>query len=190
MQRCRRTLLTRCAPLLMAASLLLAGIAPAWATPATDADVNRLLAASRAQNMLDAMLPQMEAMQAQQFAQIGEKQSLTAEQKAGLQRIQQRTSQTLRQALAWSQMRPMYVDLYKQSFSKEDVLAMAEFYESPAGQSLLDKTPALMQNLMGAVQQKVLPLLEELKTELDTVAVEPVKAPEVTPPQARKKKKK
>ena len=67
---------------------------------------------------------------------------------------------------------------------------MAKFYESPAGKSLLDKTPLLMQNLMGAVQQKVLPLLEELKTELDTVAVEPVKAPEVTPPQARRKKKK
>lgn len=169
MQRCRQTLRTRCAPLLVAASLALAGIAPAWAAPATDADVNRLLAASRAQNMLDAMLPQMEAMQAQQFAEIAQKQSLTDEQKAGLQRIQQRTSQTLRQALAWSQMRPMYVDLYKQSFSKEDVLAMAEFYESPAGQSLLDKTPALMQNLMVAIQQKMTPLMADLQKDLEKI---------------------
>ena len=111
-------------------------------------------------------------MQAQQFAQIGEKQSLTAEQKAGLQRIQQRTSQTLRQALAWSQMRPMYVDLYKQSFSKEDVLAMAEFYESPAGQSLLDKTPALMQNLMVAIQQKMTPLMADLQKDLEKISSE------------------
>ena len=169
MQRCRKSFRTRCVPLLVAASLLLAGLAPAWAAPATDADVNRLLAASRAQSMLDAMLPQMEAMQAQQFAQISEKQSLTAEQKAGLQRIQQRTSQTLRQALAWSQMRPMYVDLYKQSFSKEDVLAMAEFYESPAGQSLLDKTPALMQNLMVAIQQKMTPLMADLQKDLEKI---------------------
>lgn len=169
MQRCRQPLRTRCAPLLVAASLLLAGLAPAWAAPATDADVNRLLAASRAQTMLDAMLPQMEAMQAQQFTQIAEKQSLTAEQKAGLQRIQQRTSQTLRQALAWSQMRPMYVDLYKQSFSKEDVLAMAEFYESPAGQSLLDKTPVLMQNLMVAIQQKMTPLMADLQKDLEKI---------------------
>ncbi|MGE8233842.1 MAG: DUF2059 domain-containing protein [Stenotrophomonas sp.] len=169
MQRCRPTLRTRCVPLLVAAGLLLASIAPAWATPATDADVNRLLAASRAQNMLDAMLPQMEAMQAQQFAQIAEQQTLSAEQRASLQRIQQRTSQTLRQALAWSQMRPMYVDLYKQSFSKEDVLAMAEFYESPAGQSLLDKTPALMQNLMVAIQQKMTPLMADLQKDLEKI---------------------
>jgi len=158
-----------CTRLLLAASLSLASTAPAWAAPATDADVNRLLAASRAQNMLDAMLPQMEAMQAQQFAEIAQKQPLTPEQKAGLQRIQQRTSQTLRQALAWSQMRPMYVDLYKQSFSKEDVLAMAEFYESPAGQSLLDKTPALMQNLMVAIQQKMTPLMADLQKDLEKI---------------------
>ena len=174
MQRCR-SLRSRFAPLLLAASLQLAAIAPAWATPATDADVNRLLAASRAQSMLDAMLPQMEAMQAQQFAQITEKESLTPEQKAGLQRIQQRTSQTLRQALAWSQMRPMYVDLYKQSFSKEDVLAMAEFYESPAGQSLLDKTPALMQNLMIAIQQKMTPLMADLQKDLEKISSEAAK---------------
>ncbi len=177
MQRCP-SLRTRFAPVLVAAGLLLGGIAPAWATPATDADVNRLLAASRAQNMLDAMLPQMEAMQAQQFAQfaqIAERQSLTPEQKAGLQRIQQRTSQTLRQALAWSQMRPMYVDLYKQSFSKEDVLAMAEFYESPAGQSLLDKTPTLMQNLMVAIQQKMTPLMADLQKDLEKISSESAK---------------
>lgn len=161
--------------LLLAAALMLGSASLAAASPPSDSDINRLLAASRAQNMLDAMLPQMEAMQAQQFAQITEKQSLTPEQKAGLQRIQQRTSQTLRQALAWSQMRPMYVDLYKQSFSKEDVLAMAEFYESPAGQSLLDKTPALMQNLMIAIQQKMTPLMADLQKDLEKISSEAAK---------------
>ncbi len=55
---------------------------------------------------------------------------LTAQQQEQLKRIQARTSQTLRQAMSWQQLRPMYVDLYKNTFSKEDVLAMAEFYES------------------------------------------------------------
>lgn len=162
--------------LLLATGLLLASIAPVLATPASDADINRLLAASRAQTMLDAMLPQMEAMQAQQFAQLTRDQPLMPEQKAQVQRIQQRTSQTLREALSWSQMRPMYVDLYKKSFSKEDVLAMAEFYESPAGQSLLDKTPQLIQNLMMAIQQKMTPLLAELEKDLDAIIQEPAPA--------------
>ncbi|MFX5494178.1 DUF2059 domain-containing protein, partial [Acinetobacter baumannii] len=83
---------------------------------------------------------------------------LNAQQQEQLKRIQARTSQTLRQALSWQQLRPMYVDLYTKTFSREDVLAMAEFYESAAGQSLLDKTPALMQNVMVAIQARMQPL--------------------------------
>lgn len=158
-------------------TVALAAAAPlALAAPPSDADVNRLLSASRAQNMLDTMLPQIEAMQRQQFDQIAAQRPLSAEQKDKLERIQARTRETLRQALSWSQMRPLYVDLYKQSFSREDVLAMAEFYESPAGQSLLDKTPALMQNLMVAIQTRMQPLFVTLQKDLDAIANEPAAA--------------
>ncbi len=175
--------------LLLAVCLALSTFTAA-AAPPSDQDIERLLTASRAQSMLDAILPQMEAMQRQQFEQITVGKNLSTEQKAEIERLHARTSDILRRSLSWEEMRPLYIDVYKKTFSREDVRAMAKFYESRAGKSLLDKTPALMQNLMGAVQQKVLPLLEELKTELDTVAVEPVKAPEVSPPQVRRKKKK
>ncbi len=132
--------MTRTAPalpsLLRRAALLLAlavASVPALAAPPTDGDINRLLSASRAQSMIDTMLPQIEAMQQQQFQQVAAQRQLNAQQQEQLKRIQARTSQTLRQALSWQQLRPMYVDLYKKTFSKEDVLAMAEFYESAAG---------------------------------------------------------
>ncbi|MEO8366098.1 MAG: DUF2059 domain-containing protein [Pseudoxanthomonas sp.] len=186
-----RYMLLRCLlPRLMLATCLALSAFGAGAAPPSDQDIERLLTASRAQGMLDAILPQMEAMQRQQFEQITAGKDLSAEQKAEIERLHVRTSEILRRSLSWQEMRPLYIDVYKKTFSREDVRAMAKFYESPAGKSLLDKTPALMQNLMGAVQQKVLPLLEDLKTELDTVAVEPVKAPAVTPPQTRRKKKK
>jgi len=80
--------------------------------------------------------------------------------------------------LSWQEMRPLYVNLYKQLFSKQDVLAMAEFYESPAGQSMLDKTPQLMQNLMGAIQQNITPLFADLQKDLEqTVNTPPAAKP-------------
>jgi uncharacterized protein len=164
----------------LALSLVLtfAAVAPALAAPPSDADINRLLAASRAQTMLDTMLPQIEAMQRQQFQQVAEQRQLDETQRAQLQRIEARTNQTIRQALSWQQLRPMYVDLYKKTFSKEDVLAMAEFYESSAGQSLLDKTPALMQNVMVAIQQKMQPLFVDLQKDLEAIVNEaPAPAP-------------
>ncbi|OEY99933.1 MULTISPECIES: DUF2059 domain-containing protein [Stenotrophomonas] len=163
-------------------ALALAAVAPALAAPPSDADINRLLAASRAQNMLDSMVPRMEEMQRQQFLQIAQQRKLDEAQKVQLQRIEQRSKETIRQALSWQQLRPMYVDLYKKTFSKEDVLAMAEFYESSAGQSLLDKTPALMQNAMVAIQDRMQPLFVDLQKDLEAIVNEaPAQAAPASP---------
>ncbi|NDK39730.1 DUF2059 domain-containing protein [Pseudoxanthomonas gei] len=173
---------------LLAATLLALCTATALAAPPTDADIERLLKASRAESMLIAIQPQMQEMQRQQFAQITAGKQLTAEQKADVDRIQARTTEIVRKTLSWQEMRPLYIDVYKKTFTSQDVKAIAKFYESPAGRSLLDKTPALMQNLMAAIQQKVVPMMEELQTELKE-STKPLPAPEVTPPAKRKKKK-
>lgn len=154
--------------------LLLAGAA--WAAPPADADVERLLKASRAQGMLDGVLPQMEALQRQQFQQFSSDRGLTAAQQAEAARIQDRTTQIMRESLSWEQMRPLYIEAYRQTFTSQDVKALTKFYESPAGKALLDKTPMLMQNLTLAMQHKVKPMLDALKSELDGVAQDPAKS--------------
>lgn len=157
--------------LLIIASLLLGAVA-AHAAPPSDADIERLLKASRAQDMLAAIGPQMEAMQRQQFQQLSADRTLSAEQQAEAARIQTRSSEIMHQSLSWEQMRPVYFEVYRETFSSDEVKAMARFYESRTGKAMLDKTPALMQNLMAAMQKKVIPMLDALKTELDGVSTE------------------
>ena len=169
---------------LFAGACLALFTASAFAAPPSDADIERLLKASRAESMLGAILPQMEAMQQQQFEQLTAGKDLTAEQKAEVERIQSRTNEIVRKSLAWEEMRPLYVDVYRKTFTSEEVKSIAKFYESQAGKNLLDKTPALMQNLMLAIQQKIVPMLEELQAELKTVAEEEAKA---APTPAKKK---
>ncbi|RYE73737.1 MAG: DUF2059 domain-containing protein [Oxalobacteraceae bacterium] len=178
---------TRLLPRLLAGACLALCAATALAAPPTDADIDRLLKASRAESMLNAILPQMEEMQRQQFEQITAGKDLTAEQKADVARIQSRTNEIVRKTLSWEEMRPVYVDVYKKTFTSQDVKAISKFYESPAGQSLLDKTPALMQNVMVAIQQKIIPMMESLQSELKESTKE-MPAPEVTPPAKRRKK--
>lgn len=180
----------RCLRFVFLAGLLLAAGMAAAAEP-TDADIEKLLQVSRAQSMLTAVVPQMEVMQRQQFDQLMAGKELTPEQRAEADRLLAKTNEIMRKALSWEEMRPLYVDVYKKTFTREDVRAITKFYESPAGRSLLDKTPALMQNLMGAMQQKMTPLLEELRTEIQSVTPAPaaVPAPPVSPPQQRRKKR-
>jgi len=52
------------------------------------------------------------------------------------------------------------------------VVAMAEFYESSAGQGLLDKTPGLMQEVMVAMQARMQPLMADLASDIDRIVNE------------------
>ena len=166
-------------------TLALAASAPAFAAEPTDADVDRLLKASRAESLLAGMIPQMEAVQQQEFDKHFAGKEMTGEQKAEVTRIQAKTQEIIRRTLSWEEMRPVYLDVYKKTYTREDVRAITKFYESAAGQRMLDKNPALMQNIMSAVQQKMVPMLEELQAEIKNIPVPP--PPPVSPPQKRRR---
>ena len=46
---------------------------------------------------------------------------------------------------------------------------MAEFYESDAGQRLLDKTPELMAGTMAGIERHLAPQLQQLQRELEAI---------------------
>jgi hypothetical protein len=150
----------------------------------SDEDIERLLQATRAQSLLGAIVPQVEAAQQQQFEQIAAGKELSSEQKADIDRIRAKSDEIVRKTLDWEQMRPLYVDVYRKNFSRDDVRAITRFYESDAGQHMLDRNPLLMQQLMAAIQQKMVPMLQELETEMKDATAMP--APPVSPPQARR----
>ncbi|GAB2499838.1 DUF2059 domain-containing protein [Pseudoxanthomonas sangjuensis] len=171
---------------------------PAIAAEPSEADIERLLRATRAESMLVAIQPQIETVQRQQFEQITAGKELSEAQKAEVADIQARTSEIVRKTLAWEEMKPLYIEVYRRNFDRDDVRAIAKFYESKAGQRMLDRNPVLMQELMAAIQQKMLPMLQQMETELKAASVERIEAPPVSPPQkrrpapapAKKKKKK
>ncbi|MET0288051.1 MAG: DUF2059 domain-containing protein [Pseudoxanthomonas sp.] len=185
--------MTRSALLFLLALVLLPGcmtpgIALAAEKPPTPEQIERLLQASRAESMLASTIPQMEQLQHQQFEQMTQGKNLSPEQRAEVERIQGRTTDIVRQALSWQEMKPLYVQVYSQTFSADDVKAMTKFYESDAGRHMLDKTPLLMQNLMGAIQARMIPLLQALESELKTVSTEEaMPAPPITEQQPRRK---
>ena len=166
-------------------ALALAASAPAFAAEPTDADIDRLLKASRAESLLAGVVPQMEAVQQQEFDKHFAGKEMTEEQKAEVARIQAKTQEIVRKALSWEEMRPVYLDVYKKTYTREDVRAITKFYESAAGQRMLDKNPALMQNIMTAVQQKMVPMLDELQAEIKNIPV--TQPPPVSPPQKRRR---
>ena len=146
---------------------LLATAGPALAQqPADDARIDRLIEISRTRQTLDAMLPQIEASQRQMAAQMAGGRELDAAQQQRLDRILEGSAAAIRKALAWENLAPMYRDIYRQTFTGEDIDAIVAFYETPTGQRMLDKMPELMQNTMAAMQRLVVPMLQDMEREL------------------------
>jgi uncharacterized protein len=150
---------------LLAASAALAP-APAAAQGVDDARIDRLLEVTRARQLIDSMLPQVEASQQQMFEQIVAGRNVDASGQAAMERIRERSNAALRQVLAWDNLEPIYRDLYRETFSAEDVDAMLAFYDSPTGQRVLDKMPLLMEKTMVAMQRIVVPLLQQLEQDI------------------------
>jgi len=148
------------------ALLLLAAPFAHAATP-TDAQIDALMTAMRAQRNIETMLPQVEGMQKQMVAQVTAKEQLSAAQRAKVDALLSRSNAALRDALTWSKLEPVFRDVYRQTFDGADMDAMIAFYSSTAGQHVLDKMPALMQNSMVAMQKLVVPMLQQMQKDLE-----------------------
>ena len=150
----------------LAALLLLAPLV-ADATPPSDAQVDHLLEVMRAKRTVEAMVPQVQAMQRQMVAQFTAGQPLTPAQREELDRVLYRSNAQILARVSWNNMQPLYRDIYRRSFSAEDMAAMVDFYGSQAGQNLLDRMPQLMQHTMTAMQQVMAPMLEQMQRDIE-----------------------
>lgn len=151
--------------LVLAALLLATPLAAA--APPSDAQVDELLSVMRAHRTVEALVPQVQASQQQMVQQLIAGQSLSAAQQRQLDAIVYRSNAQMLGSLSWHRMQPLYRDIYRQTFSAQDMTAMVEFYGSPVGQTLLDKMPLLMHNTMTALQTLMGPMLQQMQWDIE-----------------------
>ena len=85
--------------------------------------------------------------------------------------MQNRMVSLMQGELAWEKLKPMYVRLYKESFSEEELTGMLDFYKTPAGQAVIQKMPVLMQKTMLEVQKMLSEATPQMqKVEADFIA--------------------
>jgi hypothetical protein len=146
--------------------------AAAHAAPPTDESVDALLTAMRAQQNIEAMLPAMEQMtrQAQGAATAGK--ALSAEQQRVMDAVAARLFQVIREELSWSNMRPVYLQIYRESFTQEEVDGVLAFYTSPAGIAFVEKMPLVMQKSTELMQGRMAPMIKRIRAEMQQALAE------------------
>jgi len=147
-------------------TLLFASLAlscAAHAAPATDADVDALLAVTRMERMMDQMYNALGPAMQQMMAAMSRDKKLTPEQQRVLDAMPARMIAVMREEMSWEKMRPTYVQIYKEVFTHEEIDGMVAFYKTPAGAATIDKMPLVMQRSMQLTQARMAPMMVKIE---------------------------
>lgn len=147
---------------LLVASLLFAAVS-AHAAPVSTESVEDLLATMKAETLLNSMYANLESAMRQGMNEALKGKTLDAKQQQLVESMPAKMAQVMREEMSWSSMKPMYVQIYKDSFTQEEVDGLLAFYKSPAGQAMINKMPAVMQKTMVVVQQRMGPLVQKMQ---------------------------
>ena len=100
-----------------------------------------------------------------------EQQNLTEEQKEEARASIEASMKVTKEKFAWKNLKKMFIDIYAEVLTVEELNGLIKFYESPIGQAYIKKQPQLttltmqkMQKLMGeampAIQKEVAESIE------------------------------
>ena len=133
------------------------------AAPPTADSIDALLVATKSESLIESMYANMEQMMRQGMAQAVSGKSVSAEQQRVLDAAPKQFAAVMREELSWSKLKPMFTEIYQESFSQEEIDGLIAFYASPAGRAYIDKMPLVMQKTMTVMQSRMPAMIERMR---------------------------
>lgn len=134
----------------------------AFAQPATSesrAAAARLLDVLQMAENFDNSIQQAVQMQSGMLDQM----NLSEEEKAAAKNSMEKSMKTLVDKFCWVNMKDLFVDIYAEVFTADELQGIIEFYESPAGQKFVEKQPQLTQVTMQKMQAVMVEMMPEIQ---------------------------
>jgi len=116
----------------------------------------------KAESLMDSVYGSLEQNMRQGMVMAASGKQLTDEQKRVLESAPKAFAKVMREELTWASLKPMYIQVYKESFDQEDIDGLIAFYSSKVGQNYINKMPVAMQKIMSAVQQRMGPMVQKM----------------------------
>lgn len=135
----------------------------AMAAPASEGSVKELLAVAQVQKLIDGMLDQITAQVDNDIQRVLAGRAPTVRQQKAIENKKSAMIALIQGELAWGKIEPMYVRLYQESLTEEEVAGALAFYRTPAGQALIHKMPVLMQKAMLDARRVVAEMTPQLQ---------------------------
>lgn len=148
-------------------SVLLSVSIACSAAPASTESINTLLAVTKAESLVSSMHAQMEQVMRQAMAQAISGKKVSEEQKRVLEAAPKQFAAVMKDEMSWANLKTMYINIYQETFTQEEVDGLIAFYRSPAGAAFVDKMPLVMQKSTAAMQARLPQLMEKMKLAME-----------------------
>ncbi len=102
--------------------------------------------------------------------QLGAQGNLSPEQKEAMQKAQADAHITLHQQLSWDAVKSEFIQAYADAFTEDELKGLVAFYNSPLGQKLVDKQPAVTEKMGRFTQQKMMSVMPTLMQKIREAA--------------------
>ena len=155
---------------LLCAVLLSAAV---HATPPSEDAIDELLTVMKVEKTMDASLANIEQLMRQSMVAATREQAPSAEQRRVLDAMPTKFVQVMREEMSWAKMRPVYEQIYRESFTQEEVEGLVAFYKSPVGVASIEKMPVVLQKTMTLMQARMGPFIEKMKAAIQQAVDEP-----------------
>ena len=156
--------------IILLASLIFASLANC--APASEESIDRLLADAQVAKLLDTMLVNVDQVMRRSMEASMQGQQLSPQPRRVIDATAASFVQVMREEMTWDKMRPLYVQIYQESFTQEEIDGLIAFYESPAGVAFVEKMPFVMQKSMSIMQSRMAPMMEKMKAAMKEAIAE------------------
>jgi hypothetical protein len=113
------------------------------------------------------MLGQMDGMMRNSMNQALQGQASNPEAKEFAEHFQKKMMDNIKTELSWEKLKDLYVQVYAETFTQEEIDGLLAFYQSPAGKAFVSKMPLAMQKTMTLMQGRIQPMMQNLQKSIE-----------------------
>jgi uncharacterized protein len=129
----------------------------------SEESVRHLLELMQAQKIVQTLSAQMDGMFDSMVKKQLEGQDVTPEQRQAIEARRKAASDMVKELLSWDSMESLYLKVYEDTFTQEEIDGMAAFYSSPAGRAVIAKMPLAAKNSLAEMQQRMQQMIPKLQ---------------------------
>jgi uncharacterized protein len=145
------------------AVILICSVVAARGGPPSDESILKMMNSLQLQATLDQTVTQLDAGMKTGLKQLIAGKELSPLQTAELGQLQTRMSATIRDELAFAKVKDIYLQVYRQLFTQEEVNGINAFVATPAGKAMIEKLPQATLKAGPLLQARMAPIAQKIR---------------------------